>query len=358
VSDAAKESGMRAAFRVGLTRDFLNADGVLALGDIGLDLLDRANVRHEFLPGSDAEIPCEIAEQYDALLVLAPRITAQTVGGCKRLGLVARFGVGYDTVDVAACTQNDVMLTITPDGVRRPVAAAAMTYVLALAHKLLIKDGLTRRGGWHEKLNHMGMGLTGRTLGVIGLGNIGRELLRLAAPLEMRHVGFDPYVSADEAAAIGVEWLELDRLLIEADFVVILCALTPQSRHLLDARRLGLMKRTAYLINVARGPIVDQAALTQALCEKQIAGAGLDVFEREPIDSRDPLLMLENVILAPHAIGWTDELFLGNGRSACQSILDFASGRVPRHVVNREVLEQPRMQEKLRRFTGRSGSGT
>ena len=151
----------------------------------------------------------------------------------------------------------------------------------------------------------------------------------------------------EQAAAAGIEWLPLDELLAAADFVVICCALTPETHHLIDAARLALMKPTAYLINVARGPIVDQAALTSVLQQRRIAGAGLDVFEQEPIDPGDPLLALDNVILAPHALCWTDECFLGNGRSACQSILDVAAGRAPQHVVNREVLEQPAMQAKL-----------
>src|SRR5262245_30730935 len=314
-----------ASFRVGITRDFVRSDGTLGFGDIGLSLLEEARIQHEILTSNVIEVPPDVADQYDALLVLAPRITARTVGGCRRLGLVARFGVGYDTVDVESCTQNDVMLTITPDGVRRPVAVAALTFLLALAHKLPAKDRLTRDGRWHDKLDFMGVGLTGRTLGVIGLGNTGRELFRLAAPLDMRHIGFDPYVTADQAATGGIAWLPLERLLAESDFVVVCCALTPQTRHLLDARRLALLKPTAFLINVARGPIIEQAGLTDVLRARRIAGAALDVFEQEPIDPRDPLLALDNVILAPHAICWTDELPLGNGRSACQAILDYAA---------------------------------
>jgi D-3-phosphoglycerate dehydrogenase len=338
-------------FRVGITRDFLSSDGTLGYGDIGLALLDQPQVEREFLLSTEMEIPPAVADQYDALLVLAPRVTERTLAGCRRLGLVARFGVGYDTIDVPACTRSDVMLTITPDGVRRPVAVSALTLILALSHKLLIKDQLTRAGRWSEKLDHLGMGLTGRTLGVIGLGNIGREVFRVALPLAMRHIGHDPHVTADQATAMGVEWLELDRLLAEADFVVVCCALTAETRRLIDARRLALMKPTAYLINVARGPIVDQAALTAILQERRIAGAGLDVFDPEPIDPRDPLLALDNVILSPHALCWTDECFSGNGRSACQAILDYAAGRAPRHVVNREVLERPGMQAKLKRFS-------
>ena len=337
-------------FRVGITRDFLAADGTLGYGDIGLSLLDQPHLEREFLISNETEIPPGVADQYDALLVLAPRVTERTVANCRRLGLVARFGVGYDNVDVPACTRNNVMLTITPDGVRRPVAVSALTLILALAHKLLIKDRLTREGRWNEKLSHMGMGLAGRTLGVVGLGNIGREVFRVALPLAMRHVGYDPHVDREAAAALAVEWLPLDQLLAEADFVVICCALTPETRRLIDARRLALLKPTAYLINVARGPIVDQAALTASLQARKIAGAGIDVFDPEPIDPRDPLLTLENVILSPHALCWTDECFLGNGRSACEAILDFAAGRPPRHVVNREVLEQSAMRTKLQRF--------
>jgi phosphoglycerate dehydrogenase-like enzyme len=243
------------------------------------------------------------------------------------------------------------MLTITPDGVRRPVATAAMTLLLALSHKLLIKDRLTREGRWSEKLHHMGMGLTARTLGVIGLGNIGRELCDLARPFGMRLVGFDPHVEPDAAVRAGASLMPLEDLLRESDFVCVCCALTSETRHLIDAECIALMKPTAYIINVARGPIIDQAALTEALRSGTIQGAGLDVFETEPIAPQDPLLALENVILAPHALCWTDECFHGNGVSACGSILEVAAGRIPGPVVNRDVVGHPRLLEKLRRIT-------
>lgn len=338
-------------FRVGLTRDFLKADGSLGFGDIGLDLLDGdPRIEREFLPENVGVIPKELADQYDALLVLAPQVTAATVSDCKRLAIVARFGVGYDNVDVPACTANNVLLTITPDGVRRPVAVSAIAFMMALSHKLLIKDRLTREGRWAEKLDHMGMGLTGRTLGLIGLGNIGREIFKMASPFEMRHLACDPYATEAAAAEQGADLKNLDELLTESDFVCVSCALTESTHHLLNSERLAKMKPTAYLINVARGPIVEQAALTDALQQRRIAGAALDVFEKEPIDPDDPLLSLDNVILAPHAICWTDELFLGNGRAACQSILDVAHGREPKHIVNRDALQQSTMREKLAKF--------
>jgi D-3-phosphoglycerate dehydrogenase len=346
-----QEGSMAEKFRVGVTRDFLKPDGSLGFGDIGLGLLDHGpGIAWEFLAENTRELAARQVQGYDALLVLAPEITAATLVGADRLSIIARFGVGYDNVDVAACTERGVMLTITPDGVRRPVAAAVLTLLLALSHKLLVKDHLTREGRWAEKLAYMGQGVTGRTLGVIGLGNIGREVFRLAHPFGMRHLAYDPYVTPEAAELPGVERVDLSTLLRTADYVAICCALTPETRHLIDTGRLAQMKETAYLINVARGPIVDQQALTAALREGRIAGAGLDVFEEEPIDPRDPLLALENVILAPHAICWTDECFLGNGRSACASILQVAAGRIPAHVVNRDVLDHPRLQERLRTY--------
>lgn len=349
------------AFRVGVTRDFLKPDGSLGFGDIGLSLLEQEpRVEWEFLSENALTLRADQIRDYDALLVLAPQVSAATLEGLEglegegamgaiRLAIIARFGVGYDKVDVEACTQKGVLLTITPDGVRRPVAASIMTFVLALSHKLLIKDRLTRAGRWAEKLDYMGLGLTGRVLGVVGLGNIGREVFVLAQPFGMRHIAYDPYVNSAEAA-MGVELVDLETLLKIADFVCICCALTPETHHLLNAERLALMKKTAYLINTARGPIVDQQALTIALREHRLQGAGLDVFEPEPIDPTDPILKLDNVIVTPHAICWTDECFLGNGRSACQSILEVAAGRIPSNVVNRAVLDNPQLQEKLRRY--------
>lgn len=330
-------------FRVGVTRDFLKPDGTCGFGDIGLDQLTATGVSWEFLPAVTEHIPFDLARNYDGLLVLAPKVTERTFGE-GRLRIVARFGVGYDNIDVTACTEAGVLLTITPDGVRRPVAVAALTFILALSHKLLIKDRLTRAGRWAEKFDHNGQGLTGRSLGIIGLGNIGRELAILAKPFEMHLLASDPLVAPRVAASVGVRLVSLDELLRTSDFVCITCALTEQTQCLLNADRLALMKPTAHLVNVARGPIVDYAALTLCLQERRIAGAGLDVFDPEPITAADPLLALDNVILSPHALCWTDECFRLNGRSAVGSLLDMAAGRIPRHVVNRDALAHPNLR--------------
>ena len=347
---------MSTNFRAGVTRDFLKADGTLSFGDIGLDLLSEApGVEWEFLAENTTPLRPEQIRGYDGLIVLAPEINAETLRGAEQLAIIARFGVGYDSVDVDACNEQGVLLTITPDGVRRPVAVMALTYLLALSHKMLAKDRLVRAGRWNERLDYMGMGVTGRTLGLIGLGNIGREICTLAQPFGIHCIAADPFLDSAEAQRAGAELVALDALLERSDYVCICCALTEETHHLISERELSLMKESAYLINTARGPIVDQQALTDALERGAIAGAGLDVFEEEPVPQDERLLALtEQTIVAPHGLCWTDECFGLIGRSACRSILEVASGSLPEYLVNHAAAEHPRLTEKLSHYAQRA----
>lgn len=347
---------MTGKFRIGLTRDFLGPDGNVKMGDIGLGVLDgQENVEYEFLAEDTRELRPDQVKDYDALLVLVPRVSTATLEGCDRLAVVARFGVGYDSVDVPACTRNGVLLTITPDGVRRPVAVGAITFLLTLSQDVLLKDRVSRKGTWQRDLTRTGVGLVGRTLGIVGLGNIGSEVCRLAQSFGLKVVASDPYASSGHADALGASLVCLDTLLATADFVCICCALTDETRGLIDVEKLRMMKSEAFLVNVARGPIIDQPALTQALQEKWIRGAAIDVFEREPVDPDDPILQLDNIIVTPHAICLTDQCVFDNGSSALKSILDVANGRIPENVVNREAIESPIFQTKLERWMKQGG---
>ncbi len=339
----------KSKFRVGVTRDFLKPDGSSDLDNIAGPLFDKAGLYWEYIAENRSALTAAQVQDYDALLVLGAGITADTFIDVNRLAIIARFGVGYDKVDVQACTENGVLLTIAPDGVRRPVATSILTFVLSLSHQLLIKDRLTRAGRWTDTKDFMGMGLVGRTLGLVGMGNIGKETFKLVKPFGMRHITFDPYITPADAAEVDAEIVDLDTLMRTADFVCVCCPLSEETRGLIDARCIGLMKPTAYLINTARGPIVDQKALTGALQNGRIQGAGLDVFEQEPINDDDPLLSLDNVIVTPHSICWTDECFEGNGRSACKSIISVASGQMPTWIVNRDVIDSPILLKKLAR---------
>jgi D-3-phosphoglycerate dehydrogenase len=171
----------------------------------------------------------------------------------------------------------------------------------------------------------------------------------------MRHVAHDPYADAKVAEAAGVALIDLETLLRESDFVIVAAALTPETRHIINAERLALMKPTAFLISTARGPLVDQTALYEALRDKRIAAAALDVFEQEPVDPHDPILKLENVIVTPHALCWTDECERIMGESVLRSIQAVAAGKTPTNVVNPEAAEHPALQAKLKRRTTQTG---
>ena len=335
-------------FRVGITRDTLRADGTSIFDQGALRLLDAAQLQWEFMPDNVRELTAAHGARYDALCVLNPKVPAAVVSGPdKRITIVARMGVGYDSVDVKACTENGVIVTNTPDGVRRPVATAILALILALSHKLATKDALTRTGRWSETTNHMGVGLTGKTVGSIGVGNIGGELFRLLAPLDMVHIACDPYAKAEDAAKLRVRLTDKETVFREADFVCVNTPLTPETRGFIGAREFSLMKPTAYFINTARGPIVDEKALYAALAEKRIAGAALDVFEVEPVGQDNPLLKLENVIVTPHSVCWTDEFFRNNAESAFRSVVAVATGKTPTFVVNRDVLQHSDVRARL-----------
>jgi phosphoglycerate dehydrogenase-like enzyme len=347
-----------AKFRVALSGDFVKADGSPTFPMFDLSpLRSEPNVEVDYVAPVDGVMPAAGLAGHDALILLTPKFDKSSVPADGRLAIVARFGVGYDSVDVEACTAAGIALAITPDGVRRPVAAAILTFILALAGKMMIKDRLTRGGPseFAKKTQHMGTGLVGRTLGSVGIGNIGAEMFRLCKPLDMTFIAHDPFADRKVVDSLGVRLVDLETVFRESDFVTVNCPLMPETTHLVNAERLALMKPTAYLINTARGPIVDQKALTKVLQERRIAGAGLDVFEPEPPPADDPILKLDNVILAPHALCWTDQCFAGIGASDVKAVLDVMHGRDPVGIVNRNVLASATWKKRLADY--RTGFG-
>ncbi len=338
--------------RVVMSGDFLTPDGqpVYPQFDIG-PLVNRPDIDLRYLENIP-DVRGEQVEDADALILSDARITADSFHRNGRLAVIARYGVGHDKVDIEACNRNAVALVITPGGVRRPVASSILLLMLALTGRFLEKQALGRAGpaGWARAADFPGTGLAGKTLGSIGLGNIGAEMFRLAAPFEMIPIAHDPFVDRGVAKSLAVELLDLDALIERSDILTINCPLMPSTRHLMDARRLALMKPTAYLINTARGGIVDQAALTECLRARRIAGAALDVLEVEPPAADDPILTLDNVIITPHALCWTDQLLKDCAEEDLDAVLSVLDGKVPHGLVNREIVKDPRWQAKLEKL--------
>jgi phosphoglycerate dehydrogenase-like enzyme len=338
----------RPAFRIAWTADFTNPDGGPRFTDVGLDALAGwPHVEHLHFREHRPVIAPEQLAGAQGVIVLTPAVTSDSLANCPDLLAVTRFGVGYDSVDVAACTRADVLAIITAGAVDRSMAEATLAWMLALSHHVRLKDDLVRSGRWDERSRHMGTELRDRTLGVVGLGGIGRALVELCRGLGMKApLAHDPFLPADAGRAVGVSLVGLDELLERADFVSVHCPLTDRTRGLIGAPELARMKPTAYLLNTARGGIVDEEALYDALKTRRIAGAAIDCFVREPLTAPPRLAGLDNVLLAPHAIGWTEELFRDIGRAACGALLDLSLGRRPRGVLNPEVLDRPGFRAK------------
>ena len=337
------------SFRVGFSADFCDQQGQPVFPDIGLSLLGGLpRITHDFVREYRDTYSADQVSDYDVLISLKPRVTTQSLVGVSRLCAIGRCGVGYDNVDLEACTAHGIAVFITPGGVIRPVAESIVLSVLALSHNLLLKDRLVRQGLWTESTRLLGREPRQRVVGTIGLGNIASEAIRLLGVFDVaRFVAFDPYAPAERATQLGVEIVSLEELLRVSDYVLVNCPLTPQTRGLLGKPQFALMKPDAVLINTARGAIVDESALIEALENGKIGGAALDVFEKEPLSPGSPLVAMENVILTSHSIAWTEELFRDMGRIDCAGALAVYRGEAPQHVVNPEVLNSPAFTQKL-----------
>lgn len=355
-------------FRVAFTGDFLDLAGAYAYDPIGITLLEReAAIDYRFLqehaPRSgdshywsrlySLEVtPDQIADNH-GLIVLRPWVKRSTFDrGAANLAIIGRSGAGYDKVDLAACTENDVALFNAPLALNHATASAALLLMLALAKKLTQQEQITRAGRWDRQGDVMGSEIEGRTLGIVGLGHTGRELVRLVAPFQMRILAHSPHADRAMAQALGVRLTSLEEVFRVSDFVSLHCRLDERTRGMIGRELLRLMKPTAYLINVARGEVVDQDALCAVLRARRIAGAGLDVFEVEPLPAGDPLLALDNVILTPHWLASTSDIWTAAGRAMAEGMIRAAHGEVPEHVVNTAVLDRPGFQAKLARFAG------
>ena len=339
--------------RVALSSDFKKPNGSPAYPMFDLRLLqNNPDIEVAYIDPIDGRMTSDSMADFDALILLAATFDANSIPKNNRLSLVARFGVGYDNVDIDACTSAGIGVVITPDGVRRPVAVTILTFILALAGKIFAKDRLTREGpsGFRKRADYMGIGLVGRTLGSIGVGNIGAEMFRMCIPFDMKFIAYDPWADPLIAMELGIKLVSLEQVFSESDFLSLNIPLTDETHHIVNTERLASMKTSAYLINTSRGPVVDQPALVDALQNNIIAGAALDVFDPEPPSADDPILKLDNVIATPHSLCWTDQCFAGIGASDVAQVLQIKAGDVPICLVNSSVADDAKFKARLRAY--------
>jgi D-3-phosphoglycerate dehydrogenase len=285
----------------------------------------------------------EAAKDADVILTAAARITRRVVESLPRCKAVVRYGIGYDTIDVDAATDNSILVVNIPDFCFEEVSNHAIALLFAFAKKLIFLNNGVKQGRWIEcKRAQAPMGsIYGQTLGIVGCGNIGKMTARKAQCFDLRILGNDPYVDKSIATECGITLVSLPELLKESDYVSVHTLLNKETWHLIGEKELRQMKSSAYIINTSRGSVIDETALIKALQERWIAGAGLDVFEKEPVDPRNPLLQMDNVMALPHSAAYSDASFKRLRRSVGQEAVRVLRGQWPKNVVNKGV--QPKV---------------
>lgn len=276
----------------------------------------------------------------DALIITSQQhVTRKVIQAANKLKVIVKYGSkpGIDNVDLDAATEKGIFVCYTPHANSDSVAEHTIALILALMKKLYVSCSQLKQGKWRSK-GLLGYELLGKTVGIIGLGNIGRKVAEKISGFKVKLFAYDPYVDKKIAQQINVELVDLETLLKESDVVTIHTALTRETKHMIGENELKLMKKTAFIINTARGAIIDEKALIKALKEGWIAGAALDVFEEEPPNPDNPLLKMDNVLVTPHFASCTFEAYQREAIMAAEEVLRVLKGEPPKFIANPEVL--------------------
>src|SRR5437764_4279436 len=312
----------------------------------GIEMLQSAGLEVDNRPGLKDAALLEAMQAADGMIVRSgTKVTAQLLENAGKLRAIVRAGVGVDNIDVAAATRKGIVVMNTPGGNTISTAEQTITLMMALARGIPAADASVRQGKW-ERTKFVGTQLAGKTLGIVGLGRIGREVARRAAGLDMKVIGFDPFFSPDFAGKLGIETTsDLQSLLPRVDFLTVHTPLSPETTNLIGAAQIALMKKGTRLINCARGGIINEDALIEALKSGHLAGAALDVFVQEPPPADHPLLKLPNVVVTPHLGASTHEAQLSVALEAAQLLIDFLQKGVIQHAVNMAAVDRAEMEE-------------
>lgn len=296
----------------------------------------------EVVQGTDTaadEIVRQAAE-CEGMLIRSAHITAEMMDQMPALKVIAKHGIGVDNIDVEAATKRGILVVNAPFANVNAVAEHGLAMILTAAKLIVPLDRMTREGGFKKRNQYTTVELSGKTIGLVGLGRISTLLAKKLSSLSVNILAYDPFVSEERAQELGVELCKLDALLERSDFVSLHTPLTPDTKHLIGARQLSMMKKSAWLVNVSRGPVVDEAALVTALQNHTIAGAALDVFEEEPPADDNALFALDNVVISPHNAALSDNALLAMAMDSGSGIVDYLEGRTPKYPVNPSVLDK------------------
>lgn len=293
----------------------------------------------EVVQGKDVSKLAEEAQGCSGMLVRVAKITAEIMDAIPTLQVVAKHGVGVDNIDVDAATERGILVVNAPTANSNAVAEHTVTLILAACKNLVLLDQATRNSGFAKRSQYVLTELKGKTVGLVGLGRIARLVAKKLTAFDVKLIGSDPFVSKETAAEHGIELMSMESVLEQADIVSLHTPLTDETHKMVNGELLAKMKPSAILVNVSRGPVVDEDALFHALKEGKIAGAALDVFDPEPPSVYNPLFALDNVVVSPHNAALTDMALVAMAMDSATGIADYLTGKTPAYPVNRTVLE-------------------
>lgn len=301
--------------------------------EVGVNILKEiAEVK--FASSISEDVLVEEAKDVDAILVKMAPITSKIIENAPKLKVIANHGIGYENIDVDFATKKGIWVTNVPGASAHSVAEFTVGLMLSICRKIALANMYLHNGGW-DREKCFGIDLREKTIGIVGLGTIGLKVAQKLAGFEVKLLGYDPFVNQEAVKSLGVEMVDLRDLLARSDIVTLHVPLLPGTRGLIGAKEIALMKPTAYLINVARGGVVVEKDLLEALQDKRIAGAALDVFEEEPLPADHPLRKLDNVVLTPHIAALTNETQVVVAETAARNIVNVLLGKPPLNPVNR-----------------------
>ncbi|WP_297523522.1 D-2-hydroxyacid dehydrogenase [Thermococcus sp.] len=296
------------------------------LHERAIEVLKKAGFEVVYEEYPDEETLVELVKDVDAIIVRSkPKVTRRVIESAPKLKVIARAGVGLDNIDLDAAKERGIKVVNSPAASSRSVAELATALIFNVARKIAFADRKMREGIWAKK-QCVGIELEGKTLGIVGFGRIGYQIAKIAKALGMKVLLYDPYPNEERAKEVGGKFVDLETLLRESDVVTLHVPLVEATYHMINEERLKLMKKTAILINAARGAVVDTNALVKALQEGWIAGAGLDVYEEEPLPKNHPLTKLDNVVLTPHIGASTVEAQMRAGVQVAEQIVEILKG--------------------------------
>jgi D-3-phosphoglycerate dehydrogenase len=301
--------------------------------------LAKANLTVERVDAATEGEVVAAAKDTDIILTRYAQMSRSVVEKLPKLQAIIRYGIGYDTIDVDAATDNKVIVVNVPDFCYEEVSNHALGMLLMLTRKLMLQSNTLKKDGWkpaYSLITPMGS-VTGQTLGIIGCGHIGRIVARKAQCFGMNVIGYDPHVDTKLTDEAGIKLKSLPEVMKESDYISCNPLLWNETFHIVGEKEFKMMKPTGFIVNTSRGPVIDQLALVKALKEKWIAGAGIDVFEKEPIAPDDPLLKMDNVILTPHTAFYSDASDIRVRTSVAQEAVRIALGHLPKNIVNKGV---------------------